>query len=68
MSAKLTMWAAPVRLMEDGTATLLTGASDVGQGSDGTLAQIVAEDKRAFYYTRKDSKSIANERKIIIFL
>jgi len=35
--------AATIRLMEDGTATLLTGASDVGQGSDGTLAQIAAE-------------------------
>lgn len=33
-----------VRLLDDGTATLLTGASDIGQGSDGTLAQIAAEE------------------------
>ncbi len=36
--------AATVRLLDDGTATLLTGASDIGQGSDGTLAQIAAEE------------------------
>lgn len=35
--------AAIVKVFEDGTATLMTGASDIGQGSDTTLAQIVAE-------------------------
>jgi len=36
--------AATVKLMDDGTISLLTGASDIGQGSDGTLAQIAAEE------------------------
>jgi 4-hydroxybenzoyl-CoA reductase subunit alpha len=36
--------AATIKLMDDGTISLLTGASDIGQGSDGTLAQIVAEE------------------------
>ncbi len=33
-----------VRPNEDGTVDLYTGASDIGQGSDTTLAQIVAEE------------------------
>lgn len=33
-----------IKLDENGTATLLTGASDVGQGSDTVLAQIAAEE------------------------
>ncbi|MBI4320802.1 MAG: molybdopterin-dependent oxidoreductase [Chloroflexi bacterium] len=36
--------AAYVRLQDDGTFVLLTGASDIGQGSDTTLCQIVAEE------------------------
>jgi 4-hydroxybenzoyl-CoA reductase subunit alpha len=35
---------ATVKVMDDGTISLLTGASDIGQGSDGTLAQIAAEE------------------------
>ncbi len=35
---------AMVKLQEDGTVTVLTGASDIGQGSDTTLAQIAAEE------------------------
>jgi 4-hydroxybenzoyl-CoA reductase alpha subunit len=35
---------ATIRLMDDGTVSLLTGASDIGQGSDDTLAQIAAEE------------------------
>jgi len=33
-----------VRLNEDGTADIFTGASDIGQGSNTTLAQIAAEE------------------------
>ena len=33
-----------VRLRDDGTVALLTGASDIGQGSDTVLSQIVAEE------------------------
>lgn len=36
--------AATVKLNEDGTANVLTGASDVGQGSDTVLAMIAAEE------------------------
>ncbi len=36
--------AATVRLLDDGTVTVLTGASDIGQGSDGTLSMIAAEE------------------------
>jgi 4-hydroxybenzoyl-CoA reductase subunit alpha len=36
--------AAIIKVFEDGTATLMTGASDIGQGSDTTLAQIAAEE------------------------
>jgi 4-hydroxybenzoyl-CoA reductase alpha subunit len=36
--------AAMIKVFEDGTATLMTGASDIGQGSDTTLAQIAAEE------------------------
>lgn len=36
--------AAVIKLFEDGTATLITGASDIGQGSNTTLAQIAAEE------------------------
>lgn len=36
--------AAVVELQEDGTAILLTGASDIGQGSDTALCQILAEE------------------------
>ncbi|MFQ5913570.1 MAG: xanthine dehydrogenase family protein molybdopterin-binding subunit [Nitrospinota bacterium] len=36
--------AAIVKLNEDGTANVLTGASDVGQGSDTVLAMIAAEE------------------------
>ena len=36
--------AAMVKLNDDGTANVLTGASDVGQGSDTVLAQIAAEE------------------------
>lgn len=32
-----------VRLNDDGTATILTGEADIGQGSDTIIAQIVAE-------------------------
>jgi 4-hydroxybenzoyl-CoA reductase alpha subunit len=35
--------AAMIKIFEDGTATLITGASDIGQGSNTTLAQIMAE-------------------------
>jgi len=35
--------AAIIRVFEDGTATLYTGATDIGQGSNTTLAQIAAE-------------------------
>jgi len=35
--------AAIIKVFEDGTATLLTGATDMGQGSNTTLAQIAAE-------------------------
>jgi 4-hydroxybenzoyl-CoA reductase subunit alpha len=35
--------AAMIKVFEDGTATLITGASDIGQGSNTTLAQIMAE-------------------------
>jgi len=33
-----------VKLNEDGTVDVFTGASDIGQGSDTTIAQIVAEE------------------------
>lgn len=36
--------AAVVKLNDDGTANVLTGASDVGQGSDTVLAMIAAEE------------------------
>lgn len=36
--------AATMKLQEDGTALLLTGASDIGQGSDTVLAMIAAEE------------------------
>jgi 4-hydroxybenzoyl-CoA reductase subunit alpha len=36
--------AAVIKVHEDGSATLLTGATDVGQGADTVLAQIVAEE------------------------
>ena len=36
--------AAIIKVFEDGTVTLMTGASDIGQGSDTTLAQIAAEE------------------------
>lgn len=36
--------AAVIKVFEDGTATLITGASDIGQGANTTLAQIVAEE------------------------
>ena len=36
--------AAIIKVFEDGTATLLTGASDIGQGSNTTMAQIAAEE------------------------
>jgi len=35
---------ATMKLQEDGTALLLTGASDIGQGSDTVLAMIAAEE------------------------
>lgn len=35
---------AVIKVHEDGAVTLLTGATDVGQGSDTVLAQIVAEE------------------------
>lgn len=35
--------AAIIKVFVDGTATLITGASDIGQGSNTTLAQIMAE-------------------------
>ncbi|SPD71894.1 4-hydroxybenzoyl-CoA reductase subunit alpha [uncultured Desulfobacterium sp.] len=35
---------ATLRVLDDGTVTLLTGASDIGQGSDETLSQIAAEE------------------------
>lgn len=36
--------AATVKIERDGSVTLLTGASDIGQGSDTVLAQIAAEE------------------------
>ncbi len=36
--------AAFIKICEDGTVNLLTGATDVGQGSDTVLCQIVAEE------------------------
>ncbi len=36
--------AATVKMNEDGTAVLLTGAVDIGQGSDTTLSQMAAEE------------------------
>ena len=36
--------AAIIKVFEDGTATLITGASDIGQGSNTTMAQIAAEE------------------------
>ncbi|MBW2609102.1 MAG: molybdopterin-dependent oxidoreductase [Deltaproteobacteria bacterium] len=36
--------AAIIKVFEDGTATLLTGATDIGQGSNTTLAQIACEE------------------------
>jgi 4-hydroxybenzoyl-CoA reductase alpha subunit len=36
--------AAIIKVFEDGTVTLLTGASDIGQGSSTTMAQIAAEE------------------------
>lgn len=36
--------AAFVQIIEDGTVCLLTGAADVGQGANTTLAQLVAEE------------------------
>jgi 4-hydroxybenzoyl-CoA reductase alpha subunit len=36
--------AAVIELHEDGTVNLLTGASDIGQGSDTVLCQILAEE------------------------
>lgn len=36
--------AAIIKVSEDGTATLFTGATDIGQGSNTTLAQIMAEE------------------------
>lgn len=36
--------AAVVELHQDGSVTLLTGTSDIGQGSDTTLCQILAEE------------------------
>ena len=36
--------AAVIELLEDGTVNLLTGASDIGQGSDTVLCQILAEE------------------------
>lgn len=36
--------AALIRLDPDGTASLLSGASDIGQGSDTVLAQVAAEE------------------------
>jgi len=36
--------AAIIKVFEDGTAILLTGATDIGQGSNTTLAQIAAEE------------------------
>ncbi|WP_309493168.1 xanthine dehydrogenase family protein molybdopterin-binding subunit [Candidatus Hecatella orcuttiae] len=35
---------AMIKLNEDGTVTLITGAPDIGQGSDTVLAQMVAEE------------------------
>jgi 4-hydroxybenzoyl-CoA reductase alpha subunit len=35
--------AAIIKVFEDGTAILITGASDIGQGSNTTMAQIAAE-------------------------
>ncbi|MDO8689971.1 MAG: molybdopterin-dependent oxidoreductase [Dehalococcoidia bacterium] len=35
---------AMIKILEDGTVTVFTGASDIGQGSDTTLAQIAAEE------------------------
>ncbi|MDY6861906.1 MAG: molybdopterin cofactor-binding domain-containing protein, partial [Thermodesulfobacteriota bacterium] len=36
--------AATIKLIEDGTAILFTGASDIGQGSNTTLSMIAAEE------------------------
>ena len=36
--------AAIIKVFEDGTATLITGASDIGQGSNTTMAQIAVEE------------------------
>jgi 4-hydroxybenzoyl-CoA reductase subunit alpha len=36
--------AAIIKVFEDGTVTLITGASDIGQGANTTFAQIVAEE------------------------
>jgi 4-hydroxybenzoyl-CoA reductase alpha subunit len=35
---------AAIKVNEDGTVNLMTGSSDIGQGSDTTLAQIAAEE------------------------
>ncbi len=42
--------AATVKLNDDGTANVLTGASDVGQGSDMVLAMIAAEELGVPYH------------------
>jgi xanthine dehydrogenase molybdenum-binding subunit len=46
--ASVSLWpehaAAFIKMNEDGTADLLTGASDIGQGSSTVLAQICAEE------------------------
>jgi 4-hydroxybenzoyl-CoA reductase subunit alpha len=48
------------KLNEDGDVDVLTGASDIGQGSDTTLAQIVAEELgvpvQAIHITSADTK------------
>src|SRR5208337_2484843 len=41
--------AAIVRICEDGTVNLITGATDCGQGSDTVLAMIAAEELGARY-------------------
>lgn len=53
--------AANVRLMEDGTVTLLTGVSDVGQGCEDTLAQIAAEELGILY---QDIRVVAADTEI----
>ena len=35
---------AAIKVNEDGTVNLMSGSSDIGQGSDTTLAQIAAEE------------------------